>query len=52
MLIFARNIFLYYICPILIQNHNNMEKIIKWTMYTVTFPHNFIIGFIKGWKCA
>ena len=28
----------------------NMETIIKWTMYTIVFPHNFIKGFIKGWQ--
>lgn len=27
-----------------------METIIKFTMYTITFPHNFIKGFIEGWK--
>lgn len=53
MFIFAIYIFLHYICPILTHNNkNHMEKIIKWTMYTLTFPHNFIIGFIQGWKCA
>lgn len=27
-----------------------MEFIIKWFAYTVTFPHNFVIGFIRGWN--
>ena len=27
-----------------------METIIKWTMYIIVFPHNFIKGFVKGWQ--
>lgn len=27
-----------------------IEQIIKITMYVATFPHNFVKGFIKGWK--
>lgn len=27
-----------------------IEKICKIVMYTITFPHNFVIGFIDGWK--
>lgn len=27
-----------------------LEKICKIVMYTITFPHNFVIGFIEGWK--
>ena len=27
-----------------------METIIKWFMYTVTFPYGFVVGFIEGWK--
>ena len=25
--------------------------ILKYAVYAVVFPHNFIKGFIKGWKC-
>ena len=27
-----------------------MEFLIKWFAYTINFPHNFVKGFVKGWK--
>ena len=27
-----------------------IQKIYKALVYTAVFPHNFVIGFIRGWK--
>lgn len=42
----------YYFCNKPIKYYNMIEKICKIVMYTITFPHNFVIGFIEGWKNA
>lgn len=43
-----------YLCTVKPKKTNNMKKnikiVLKWIIYTIVFPHNFVKGFIYGWN--